>query len=1054
MKNILLFILIMCLIMTSCYISPITEYELVIIDNGQYSEDKTYHIVTISGPDGFEDFCFNSGSSPVADPSSHSKKYSPGEYQGIDSCTYNGILIKEGDTVKAVGYRKEKGSSYATFVAAKTIPVSKWDISIVDNGPYSEDTAQHIVTITDSSWNGSIYYNFGKYDTPTSDSIWYRAEKYTGSDGKQYSGILVPEGSIIKAVSYKNINYITYSSNIVEKDLDQWAISIVDNGPSLDDNNKRIVSIVDSVYSSSDIYYTLDGSIPTSSSTKYVPAEYTGTDSKTYFGILLPEATIVKTIAERTENGKEISSFVSEKETEITPWEISIIDCGQAFDDRTKHVVVIEDSKWNGTIKFTLNNTTPTLFDYNYSWQKVHRTVAGLEVKGVLVSEEETIKAVSFKEKNTGLVQSIVAEKTIDKCNWEIVVTDCGQFIGDESKRIISIIDSEKSGDIFYTLDGNVPTRESTAYTPEEYQSIDSIIYKGILVDAGATISAVSYRGAGNRTEASSIADLKSGENKWTISIVDNGPSYYDKNSRIVTIVDDKVGTVYYTINGYDPDQFSSDSYRYTPKECKGVDGKTYYGVVISEGVIVKAVSYSDQITSFIAETSVGIRSWEIKINDMGQSIDDGAKHIICIEDRDRFGDIYYTTDGSEPDMNSLKYEPQSSKNNNQENCVGVLIEEGTLLKAVSFKNIFSNLVSSDKAEIQISTYRWEITIVDHGQYFADGAKHIISIEDSERDGDIYYSIGNLGTTLESSPYSSSFYLANDSIEYEGFLVKEGEIVNAISAYSDGGIIKTSYVSNKTVDVLQWPIEIIQCAVSKEDETKRIVLIKDALKNGALFYTLDETIPTGKSLEYSPKEYVGVDSEKYYGMLVDGEAVLKAVSYDTDENGIVVSSNVAEVAVEKVLYKIGEKGPSGGYIFDDKGGYSNGYRYFEAASQDLKGAYEFGYNMDYFGVTGKTGIENTDALIEILGDGDYAAKACADFDYKGFNDWFLPNVSEMTLMYRNLYLRGIGGFVSNGHYWTSQEDGKYNAYYVGFKYGSYDIEDRRNTCFVRPARVF
>ena len=1038
------------LLMVSCYENSIMDYSITITDNGQYAEDLTYHIISVATPDGFGDIYYSVDKSS---PTSNSYKYSPSSYQGTDSNLHEGILLKEGTTIKAVAYKSKNGTAYSTFVSDLTIGVSKWDVTIVDNGPYSEDETKHIVTITDPSWQGSIYYNCGKYDNPTSNSTPYYPKKYKTKTNEIYSGILVPAGALIKAVSYQTIWGNEYSSNIVEKDLNQWTITIIDNGPALDDNNKRIVSIVDSTYSSNDIYYTLDGSIPSSSSEKYIPENYSGTDFTMYSGILVSEDTVIKAIAYFRKEECSINSFVAELTSDITPWRISIVDHGQAFDNRTKHVIAIEDSKWNGAIKYTLDKTTPTILSCNYNPSK-YTLVDGSEVEGILVSEGDTIKAVSCKGRKSEVVESVVAEEKIDNSCWEIVITDCGQFADDETKRIINITDSEKSGDIYYSLDGSIPTKDSLQYVKKKYIAIDSVEYEGILVDAETNISAISYKIQNGKIVTSSVVSKETESNKWTITIIDNGPLQSNLNSRIITIVDDKGGAIFYSVNGSEPNKSSSKSYKYTPKEYKGADSQTYYGIVINEGVTVKAVSYFNQISSFIAEKTSGIRNWEIKVKDLGQSFEDGSKHIVSITDSERYGDIYYTIDGSEPDRGSLKYSPQTIKNNNQESCEGVLIEEGTSLKAVSYKTISGQLSVSNEAEITVDTYRWLITIEDNGQYFADGSKHIISIKDSDKSGSIYYTLGESSPTLGSSLYSPISYVSNDSIEYEGILVDEGAKINAISSYTDGEKVKTSYVTIKNIDKCQWPIEIIQYVVAKDDETKRIVSIEDDLKNGSLFYTVDGSVPTANSVVYSPKEYAGVDSKTYTGILVDGEVELRAVSYSKDENERVISSQVAEQIVNKVVYKIGDRGPAGGYVFQDRGYYLKGYRYYEAAPKDLNSTYQFGYNADQFNVSGETGKEKTEALVSILGDGEYAAKACADYVYGGFDDWFLPTVTEMTLMGKNLYSKGIGGFSSQDDYWTSNEDGRFNARYFYFKYCNYDIKDRSNYCRVRPARVF
>ena len=75
-----------------------------------------------------------------------------------------------------------------------------------------------------------------------------------------------------------------------------------------------------------------------------------------------------------------------------------------------------------------------------------------------------------------------------------------------------------------------------------------------------------------------------------------------------------------------------------------------------------------------------------------------------------------------------------------------------------------------------------------------------------------------------------------------------------------------------------------------------------------------------------------------------------------------------------------------------------------------------------------TGVTNTEIIIDAQGEGNYAAKICADLELNGYDDWFLPSKSECFKMYLNLALmKDIGNFADT-LYWSSTEASIGNAY--------------------------
>ena len=217
------------------------------------------------------------------------------------------------------------------------------------------------------------------------------------------------------------------------------------------------------------------------------------------------------------------------------------------------------------------------------------------------------------------------------------------------------------------------------------------------------------------------------------------------------------------------------------------------------------------------------------------------------------------------------------------------------------------------------------------------------------------------------------------------------------------------------------------------------------------------------------------------------------------------------------LFLVGMKGPAGGYVFydcdaDNDSGNADGlissecgWRYLEAAPNDLRvvngvptvdssangyaaaeSEYIFGYHKaseygsnlyvngtETYSATDCTvnaigsGEKNTEKLVNAMGESayssdygsrkvpDYAARLCSVLSHGGYDDWFLPSLYELDLMYDNLKIKGIGSF-SDYSYWSSYEH-RYssgNACHQSFSGGEQAFNYRSEDMYIRPCRAF
>jgi hypothetical protein len=158
-------------------------------------------------------------------------------------------------------------------------------------------------------------------------------------------------------------------------------------------------------------------------------------------------------------------------------------------------------------------------------------------------------------------------------------------------------------------------------------------------------------------------------------------------------------------------------------------------------------------------------------------------------------------------------------------------------------------------------------------------------------------------------------------------------------------------------------------------------------------------------------------------------------------------------------YKIGDTGPAGGIVFYDKGAFSDGWRYLEAAPVGTDFTAEWGAFMK--GVYGTrtavgSGKRNTQLIVDYLqrfGEINGAAQVCSTLDINGYKDWFLPSKDELDLIYKNLAQKGLGGF-NSGFYWSSSRTNGHNAWYQFFSNGIQDYAAELNPVSVRAIRAF
>lgn len=191
----------------------------------------------------------------------------------------------------------------------------------------------------------------------------------------------------------------------------------------------------------------------------------------------------------------------------------------------------------------------------------------------------------------------------------------------------------------------------------------------------------------------------------------------------------------------------------------------------------------------------------------------------------------------------------------------------------------------------------------------------------------------------------------------------------------------------------------------------------------------------------------------------------------TSKDGLALKY-IVKAVIEPVTYRVGQKGPAGGYIFYINPNSSNdGWKYLEALSWsiigDIWGAFEDSDGSPYridgaYSPDIGMGRLNTQDMVKLDQSEVSAGKICYDFsiDNNGitYSDWFLPSIGELRLIYKELHLKEKGGYDTVRGIWSSTQseiiDEMSGAYELDFDTGKeYDLR-KFFTLQVIPVRAF
>lgn len=309
-------------------------------------------------------------------------------------------------------------------------------------------------------------------------------------------------------------------------------------------------------------------------------------------------------------------------------------------------------------------------------------------------------------------------------------------------------------------------------------------------------------------------------------------------------------------------------------------------------------------------------------------------------------------------------------------------------------------------------------------------------------------SISPSGSVTVNQGSNKSFTITPDSGYSINDVLVDGSSVGAVSSYTFTNITQNHTIfTTFKADVNNAPV-ITSTPVTSATKNQAYTYDVNATDSDGdtLVYSLTTT-PSGMSINSSTGLITWTPTAAgNYNVTVE---VSDGALFDTQSYTITVAdSGTCDI------------GPAGGCIFYDKGYYSDGWRYLEAAPVSTEWTdKEWGPDATLIGGTETgigTGQSNTIIIVTWLnshGETDRAAQVCDALVYGGYSDWFLPSKDELNLMYENLYLKGFGGFTDHSFWSSSEYDATY-AWYQHFRYGHQLYYFKIDILQIRAVRAF
>jgi hypothetical protein len=443
------------------------------------------------------------------------------------------------------------------------------------------------IALLDSTTGATIYFTTDG-TTPTANSA-----RYTGL-------ISIAVTTTLKAIAiapnYGNSSVLTATYTLLLQPTATPAFS-----PAAGTYNTAQSVVISDATPNATIYYTTDGSTPTSLSAVY-SGPITVSANETLRAVAIA-------------SGYSVSSYISAAYTIAQSALATPTFSVAAGTYSTAQTVAISDTATNATICYTTDGSTPTSASAVYSGP-------------ISVSATETLKAVAYK---SGYTQSEVATAVYTISQSAVSTPAFSPAAGTYSTtQSVTIFTTTSNAAIYFTTNGSTPTTASTLYTgPISVSSTETL--QAIAIVSGSSPSAVA-------SAAYTITQSATA----TPSFYPAAGSYSTAQSVAISDATPNA-TIYYTIDGSTPTSLSAV---YSGPITVSAS-ETLRAVAIASGYSVS--SYTSAAYT-IAQPVVATPTFSVATGVFT------APQTVVISDATPATTICYTTDGSTPTSASAVY--------------------------------------------------------------------------------------------------------------------------------------------------------------------------------------------------------------------------------------------------------------------------------------------------------------------------------------------------------------------------------------------------------------